>query len=133
MDQKNILEAFGLPSTVVGSPEWEELEKKEFSMGNEALLEEIIAKKLWTNVEMVWIIKQLIYYYGKKDELLKKAPIERIFTNMSDVLRVFLLILDITDPELEDNLRSYLSSKLVDATWGINRRTRVYLAKMQEN
>lgn len=131
MDQENVLKMFGIPQTVVGSNAWQELEKLEFSIGPNALLEKIIEKKLWSNEEIVWIIKRLVYYYGKKDELLKAAPTDRLFTNITDILRSFLLIIDITAPELDDNMRAYICGKLTDSTWGINQRTRVYLEKIK--
>lgn len=132
MEQDNVFEIFGLPQTVIGSKEWEALEKLEFSLGPDALLEKIIAQKKWTNAEIVWIVKRLVYYYGKKDELLKSTPVERLFTTITDILRAFLLIMDITDPELDDNMRSYISAKMTDSTWGINERTRVYLNKLKD-
>jgi len=126
----SVLEMFGLPKTVMGSDEWLELEKLEFSMGPEALLEQLIGKKLLSNAEIVWILRRLVYFYGKKDQLLKKAPVERLFTTMSNILRTFLLIMDLEDPQLDDNMRTYISAKLTDSTWGINQRTRVYLEKL---
>jgi hypothetical protein len=128
--EDNVLEMFGLPKTVMGSNEWLELEKLEFSMGPEALLEQLIEKKLLSNTEIVWILRRLIYHYGKKDQLLKKVPVERLFTNICNTMRIFLLIMDMEDPKLDDNMRSYISSKLVDSTWGVNQRTRVYLEKL---
>jgi hypothetical protein len=122
---------FGLPSTVFGSKEWNDLEKKEYELGPEQLLEEIIKKKSWSNVEILWVLKRLIYFYGKKDALLKKAPPERLMTNMMDVLRAFYIVFDIGDPELDENLRSYVCTKLVDATWGIGSSTREYLFKIK--
>ena len=122
---------FGIPSTVFGSKEWNDLEKKEYELGPEQLLEEIIKQKTWSNVEILWVLKRLIYFYGKKDALLKKAPPERLMTNMMDVLRAFYIIFDIGDPELDDNLRSYVCTKLADATWGIGSSTREYLFKIK--
>lgn len=124
------LELFGIPSTVVGGIEWRELEEKEFSIGPDALLDELLEKRKWTNTEIAWVLKRMIYFYGRKDALLLKAPPERIFMNLIDVLRVSYLILDLTNPELDDNISSYISSKLADATWGINNRTRDYLHKL---
>jgi hypothetical protein len=72
----------------------------------------------------------MIYFYGRKEDVLKKAPAKRLMLNMNDVLRVIYLILDIADPELDDNMRSYITNKLSDATWGINSRTREYLYKI---
>lgn len=121
---------FGIPSTVFGSNEWIELEKRENTIGPDSLLDEIIAKKLWSNAEILWVIKRLIYFYGRKDAALKKIPVERLFTSMNDVLRIFYLIFDITDPEIEENMLAYICTKLTDSTWGINTRTRRYLSKM---
>mgnify|MGYP001447846855 FL=1 len=122
---------FGIPSTVFGSKEWNDLEKKEYELGPEQLMEEIIKQKTWSNVEILWVLKRLIYFYGKKDALLKKAPPERLMTNMMDVLRAFYIIFDIGDLELDDNLRSYVCTKLADATWGIGSSTREYLFKIK--
>lgn len=125
-------EFFGLSHTIFGSQEWAELEKRENQMGPDALLSEIIDKRLWTNSEIAWVLRRLIFFYGKKDVYLKEAPIERIFTNMVDVLRAFFIIFDKTDPDLDDNMRNYICNKLGDATWGINNRTREYLYKMKK-
>ncbi|MGS0764668.1 hypothetical protein [Syntrophomonas curvata] len=122
---------FGIPSTVFGSQEWMELEKNEFELGPEQLLQAITSKKTWSNQEILWVLKRLIYYYGKKDALLKKAPPERLMLNMVDVLRAFYVIFDISDPELDENLRSYVCTKLTDAAWGISSPTREYLYKIK--
>ncbi|HWP96198.1 MAG TPA: hypothetical protein VN426_05060 [Syntrophomonadaceae bacterium] len=132
MEEEEILGMFVLPRTVVGSEEWELLEKKENSIGTEALFEEIISKKLWSNAEISWVLKRLVYHFGKKDSLIKKAPPERLASSMSVILRAFYLVFDLSDPLMEDNTRSYICSKLVDATWGINQRTRTYLEKIAE-
>ncbi|NLB88523.1 MAG: hypothetical protein GX790_04760 [Syntrophomonadaceae bacterium] len=124
-----VLNILGLPSTVVGSKEWNELENREFTIGPDALLDEILEKRQWTNVEIAWVLKRMIYFYGKKDSLLLKAPPERIFLNLVDILRAFYLLVDLINPDLDDNMRSYICSKLADATWGINSRTREYLQK----
>lgn len=63
---EEILEALGIPATVIGSREWKELESRGFSIGEENLLEEILNKKVWSNAEIIWVIKRLILYYGKK-------------------------------------------------------------------
>lgn len=122
---------FGIPSTVFGSKEWNDIEKREYELGPEQLLDEITKQKTWSNVEILWVLKRLIYFYGKKDALLKKAPPERLMTNMMDVLRAFYVVFDIGDPELDENLRSYVCTKLVDATWGIGSSTREYLYKIK--
>ena len=121
---------FGIPLTIMGSTDWKELENRENLIGPEALLDEIINKRLWNNTEIAWVIRRMVYYYGRKDALLKKVPIERLFLNILDVLRVFFLLLDHSDPDIEENMRLYISSKLTDATWGINSRTREYLHKL---
>ena len=121
---------FGIPSTVFGSQEWMELEKKEYELGPEKLMEDIMDRKKWSNEEILWVLKRLIYFYGKKDALLKKAPAERLMTNMVDVLRAFYIVFDISDPELDENLRSYVCTKLIDASWGISLPSRDYLHKV---
>lgn len=126
MDQ----ELFGIPSTVLGKQEWQELEKRADLVGPDQLLNEILEKRLWSNAEIAWVLKLMVFYYGKKDSLLKKMPVERLFLNMVDVLRTYFLIIDKEDPELDDNVRAYISSKLADSTWGINQRTRGYLEKI---
>ncbi len=131
MDQESFQEMFGIPSTVLGKEDWKVLEKREYAVGPEQLLAEILEKRLWSNAEITWVIKRMVYFYGKKDPLLKKTPVDRMFTNMVDVLRVFFLIFDQEDPELDDNIRAYISSKLADSTWGINQGTRGYLEKMK--
>ncbi len=122
---------FGIPATVFGSKEWNDIEKREYEIGPEQLLDEITKQKTWSNVEILWVLKRLIYFYGKKDALLKKAPPERLMTNMMDVLRAFYIVFDIGDPELDENLRSYVCTKLADATWGIGSSTREYLYKIK--
>jgi len=122
-------ELFGIPSTILGKEDWQELEQKENSIGPEQLLSEILEKRLWSNAEIVWVIKRMVYFYGKKDNLLKKAPVERLFLNMVDILRCFFLVMDKEDPALDDNIRAYISSKIADSTWGINNHTREYLEK----
>jgi len=127
MDQ----DLFGITSTVLGTVEWRELEKKEDLLGYEKVLADILEKRLWSNVEIIWVLKRLVYFYGKKDSLLKKMPVNRMFDNMVDVLRAFFLIFDQQDPDLDDNMRAYICSKLADSTWGINQHTREYLLKVK--
>lgn len=122
-------EMFGIPSTVLGTAEWEELVRKEDTFGPDQLLAEILDKRLWSNAEIEWVLKRMVYFYGKKDSLLKKAPIDRLFLNMGDILRCFFLIFDLEDPDLDDNMRAYISNKIADSTWGINQHTREYLEK----
>jgi hypothetical protein len=131
MEVIDVDELFAFSSSVKESPEWKDLELKEYSVGADALLEEITEKRIWSNAELMWVIKRLIYFYGSNDSLLKKAPKERLFLNLVDVLRAFYLIIDELDPKIDDNMRSYICSKLADATWGVNPRTRSYLNKLE--
>jgi ethanolamine ammonia-lyase large subunit len=119
-----------IPSSVMGTSAWKEVEQRENTLGPDKLLAEILDKKLWNNAEIVWVIKRMIFYYGKKDELLQKAPVSRLFDNMADVLRAFYLLFDRFDPPIDENMRSYICTKMTDATWGINERTRQYLYKI---
>lgn len=120
----------GIPCSIIDSSEWKELEGREYSIGPDKLLEEIINKKLFSNAEIMWILKRMVFFYGKKDSLLKLVPAERLMTNMNDILRAFYILFDQQDPELDDNIRSYICSRLTDATWGISDRTREYLYKI---
>jgi hypothetical protein len=120
-----------IPPSVMGTDAWKEIEKLENTIGPDNLLNQILDKKVWSNAEIVWVLKRMIFYYGKKDELLRKAPIDRIFNNMVDILRVFFLVYDKVDPDLDENMRSYICAKMTDATWGINSRTREYLYKLK--
>lgn len=123
--------AMFLPKTVFGSPEWVEIENKENAMGPDKLLDEIIDKKMWSNVEIAWILKRLVYFYGNKKSILKNVPTGRMMISMNDVLRVFYVLFDKLDPEIDDNMRSYICTKLADATWGVNTRTQEYLYKLE--
>jgi hypothetical protein len=132
MKERNLAEELFLYQSVFGSQEWKALEKRENTIGADVLLDEIINRDEWSNVEMMWVIKQMIYHYGKKDRILKSIPVERLFTNFCDVLRTLYLVIDLTNPDMDVNMRKYLSAKLADSTWGINNRTREYLYKIAE-
>ena len=121
-----------LPSSVIGTEAWEDIQKRENTIGPDHLLKEIIDKNIWSNAELVWVLKRMIFYYGKKDELLQRTPTDRLFNNMVDVLRSFFLVFDRLDPNLDDNIRSYICSKMTDATWGMTSRTREYLHKFDK-
>lgn len=123
------LDVFNIPSTIVGSREWQELVDRENELGPDSLLDELLEKRNWSNAEITWVLKRMMFFYGKKDALLTKIPIERIFLNLTNILRTYYLLIDYTDPNLDDNMRSYISSKLTDATWGITSRTRDYINK----
>ncbi len=116
--------------TVMGTRAFQDITELEYKIGVEPLLEEILGKKVWSNAEMIWVLRQIMMYYGRNDELLKKAPPERIFLNMVDIIRAFYMLLDNSDPDLDENMRSYMSAKIGDATWGITGNTRIYLEKM---
>lgn len=133
MKERDLMEELvSLDKTVFGSQAWKDIENLEYSLGPEALLEQVIQKDEWSNAEMLWVLKRMVYYYGKKDQPLKGIPIERMFINMVDILRCLYLLLDHVNPELDTNMRKYLSVKLGDATWGVNSRTRNYLYKIME-
>lgn len=121
---------FSIPGSIMDSGEWKELELKENEIGSDNLLEEIINKKIWSNAEIIWILRRLVYFYGKNDTLLKNVPPDRLLANMTDVLRAFFLLYDTLDPDLDDNTKSYICAKLTDATWGISNRTRIYLERI---
>jgi len=133
MDEQTIFTGLeDLKLSLFDTPAWKEICNRENSIGPEALLEEILEKRIWSNAEILWVVKRLLFHYGLKDKVLKKAPVERIFLNMTAVLRVLYMVLDHTNPELDDNIRSYIASKLTDATWGINEHTRYYLRKRSD-
>ena len=123
-------EIFIIPNTVLNGAEWQELVQREFQIGPEALLDELLEQGAWSGAEMAWVVRRLLFYYGRKDELLKRIPVERMLTNASDLLRCLFLVLDYSSEMLDDNVRSYITSKLVDATWGVSSRTREYLKKL---
>ena len=125
--EQNLL---GLPCSITDTNEWKELEAREFAIGPDNLMNEILEKKLFSNAEIMWILKRMVFFYGKKDVLLKLAPPERLLMNMNDILRAFYILFDLESPDMDDNIRSYISSRLTDATWGISSRTREYLAKI---
>lgn len=120
----------GIPCSITDTSEWKDLEARELAIGPDKLMEEIINKKLFSNSEIMWVIRRMVFFYGKKDNLLKMAPPERLLTNMNDLLRAFYILFDYQNPDLDDNIRSYICSRLTDATWGVSERTREYLYKL---
>jgi hypothetical protein len=120
----------GIPCSITDTNEWKDLETRENTIGPDRLLEEIIGKKLFTNAEIMWVLRRMVFFYGKKDSLLKLCPPERLLTNMNDILRAFYILFDYENPELDDNIRSYICTRLTDATWGVSDRTREYLYKI---
>ena len=121
---------FGIPATVSESNEWKAIEARENLIGPDQLLAEITDRRSWSNAEILWVLRRMVYYYGKKDELLNCIPKERLFMNMVDTLRAFFILFDGQDPDIDENTRLYISAKLADATWGINSRTRKYLHRL---
>jgi len=115
--------------TVFETAEWNDLKQRELLAGADRVLQEILEKPMWSNAEMMWVLKHMLFYYGSKDALLKEAPIERIFDNLGNVVRVAYLLIDRLNPELDENTRRFMTAKLRQATWGIDENTRFYLAK----
>lgn len=120
----------GMQCSITDTNEWKDLEAREYQVGPDNLLAEIMEKRLFSNAEIMWILKRMVFMYGGKDALLKMIPAERMLMNMNDILRAFYLVFDQQDPELDDNIRSYICARLTDATWGISARTREYLYKI---
>lgn len=118
-----------METTILESLEWKEITDRENEIGPEALLEEIMEKRAWNNAEMLWTMRRLIFYYALHDRVLKRAPIDKLFDNFVDVLRATYMLVDQSNPDLDINIRTYISTKLADATWGISPRTRFYLEK----
>lgn len=119
-------------STILGSSEWAELARREMEVGPEQVLEEIVQKRIWNNGEILWVLKRLIFYYALHDKTLQKAPIDKLFDNVVNLLRGTYMLVDHSNPELDDNIRSYVTAKLLDATWGITQGTRMYLEKVKD-
>lgn len=120
----------GIAISITDTDEYKEIEKREFQLGADQLLNELLEKKLFSNAEIMWILRRMVFFYGRKDGLLKMAPPERLMMNMNDVLRAFYILFDLQSPEMDDNIRSFISARLTAATWGISKRTRDYLQKI---
>jgi len=120
----------GVPISIIDTDEYKELEKREYAVGPDQLMDEILAKRLFTNAEIMWVVRRMVYFYGRRDALLKITPPDRLLMNMNSLLRAFYILFDLENPEMDDNIRSYLSSRLTDATWGTSKRTREYLYKI---
>lgn len=119
-------------TTILESMEWHEITEREKEIGPEELLEEILEKRTWTNAEMLWVIRRLIFHYALHDEILKKAPTDRLFDNFVSLMRAAYMIIDQANPDLDENIRTYISTKMRDSTWGINAGTRYYLKKKSD-
>lgn len=116
-------------STILESDEWRELAARGESIGPEALLEEILDRRAWSNAEILWVIKRLIFFYALHDEILQKLPVTRLCDNFTALLRGVYMIIDQANPDLDDNIRAYACTKLNESTWGISRGTRSYLKR----
>ncbi len=120
----------GISISITDTVEYKELETREYKIGPGQLLNEILAQRMFSNAEIMWILRRMVYFYGSKDNLLKMSPPERLMANMNDILRAFYILFDLESPDMDDNIRSYVSARLTDATWGISERTREYLYKI---
>lgn len=120
----------GTPCSIIETDEFKDLEAREYSIGPDQLLTEILEKRLFSNAEIMWMLKRMVFFYGKKDNLLKAAPQERLLANMNSLLRAFYILFDYENPTLDDNIRSFICTRLTDATWGVSPRTREYLHKI---
>lgn len=116
--------------TVWESPQFKALGQRALDEGPDRVLQKLLDKPQLENAEMLWLLKQLTYFYGKPDDLLLKVPARRLMLNMGALLRVLYVFLDAQDPELDANLRSYMSAKLRQAAWGVDSSTRKYLDKL---
>ena len=58
---------------IFDTPEWNDICKRENQIGPEAVLEEILDKRLWTNAEIMWVVRRLLFYYGSRDKVLQKV------------------------------------------------------------
>jgi hypothetical protein len=116
--------------TIIESNDWIEITSREFEIGPEALMEEILEKRVWSNAEILWTLKRFLYYYARHDETLKNVPSHRLFDNFASMMRAFYMIFDHSNPDLDANIRTYISTKIGEATWGINSTTRHYLQKV---
>ncbi|MGE5396061.1 MAG: hypothetical protein ACM3MK_00845 [Chitinophagales bacterium] len=119
-------------TTILDSLEWKELANREEYEGPESLLDDILEKRAWTNEEILWVIKRMIFHYALHDRVLKKAPTDKLFDNFVNLMRAVYMIIDQANPDLDDNIRTYICTKLHDATWGISPGTRYYLEKKSD-
>lgn len=115
--------------TILESPEWREIEHREKVEGPDQLLEDLMEKQNWNNAEILWVMRRLIFHYALHDRVLMAAPIEKLFDCFVSALKGLYMMIDQCNPDLDDNIRGYITSKMRDATWGITPGTRYYLEK----
>lgn len=115
--------------TVFESQGFRDLLEREEGVGGQQVLQEILDKSVLSNAEQMWVLKHMLHYYGGKDSTLSAAPPERLMENMGNILRISYLLIDHLDPDLDENIRLYISTKLKQATWGLSPDIRQYLNK----
>lgn len=123
MESQNIM----IGMTLFESPDYRNILAREDEIGADQLFEELIQESILTNPQMMWLLKYMLYHYGGKDKALLAAPPERLLENMGNLLRVNYLLIDSLNPELDENTRLYISTKLKQSTWGLSTNIRQYL------
>lgn len=123
MEHQNII----IGMTVFESPEYRSILAREEEIGADQLFEEMMQESMLTNPQLMWLSKYMLYYYGSKDKALLAAPPERLLENMGNLLRINYLLVDHLNPQLDENTRLYISTKLKQATWGLSSNIRQYL------
>ena len=113
--------------TLMETPEWKAMVKRENTAGPEPLLAELLEQPILSVIEMLWITRTMLTYYGKKNSRLKKVPAERLLKNTSSLLRILVLLLDLKGEIPDENMRAYITVRLRDACWGLTEPTRKYL------
>ena len=64
--------------TVWESPQFKALGQRALDEGPDRVLQELLDKPQLENAEMLWLLKELTYFYGKPDDLLLKVPARRL-------------------------------------------------------
>ena len=109
---------------------WQEIVKRENTCGAQNLLEELLEQPMLSVIEMLWVARTMLTYYGKKNSILCKTPNERLLKNTSSLLRILVLLLDLKGETPDENMRAYMTVKLRDACWGLIPPSRKYLDKL---
>ena len=116
--------------TLMETPEWQEINNRENILGRDTLLAELLDQPMMTTIEMLWVTRAMLTYYGKKNQLMQKIPLERLQKNISNLLRILVLLLDLRGEVPDENMRAYMTVKLRDACWGLIDPTRKYLEQL---